>query len=426
MLQIYNFIILLINFIMKTKILSFLLLLLVTDSIGQIVFEEGYFIENDGKKTECLIKNMGWKNNPIEFNYKLLEDDKSKKITIEKVQEFEVNNKLKYQRFEVEIDRSSSNPNNLSKQRTPEWSKETLFLQVIIEGEASLYFYGESNLKRYFYTIAHSLPKQLIYKKYIGESGFGDVKTNLRYQNQLWTDLRIEGATMNSVTSTSYKLSSLEKYFIKYSEVKGNSYEKYSSTLKGDGIDFNIKISPGLSYTSLSIWADQSAANVSRDIDFGYNLNYKLGIELEIVLPFNKNKWSIFLDPKYKKYAAENEIQLKLRPVEPVKVVINTLEIGLGLRHYFFLGDKSKIYINASLIYDINFNSSKIEYPDKDLEIIDRTLSYLAVGIGYIYDNRYSIEFRRDPDRKIFSYVLWGSEINSYSLTFGYAILNSK
>ncbi|NOQ26870.1 MAG: hypothetical protein GQ564_16030 [Bacteroidales bacterium] len=406
---------------MKFKILLFLLVLSITNSFGQIVFEQGYFIGDDGEKTECLIKNLGWKDNPSEFEYKLFLDDEIKLKTIEDIIEFGIHDQFKYKRFDLEIDRSSSNTNNLSKQRTPEWSSETFFLQVIIEGEASLYYYGEGNLKRYFYAFKGALPKQLIYKKFVGESGFGDVKTNLRYQNQLWTEIRINGKTISSVSNVTYKFSSLEKYFIKYHYAKGVSYKKYSGTLKGDGINLRLKVSPSLNYTSLSIWNTTSSESFSKDVDFGYNLDYALGVEIEMTLPFNKNKWSLFLEPSFKSYKAENEIKLGWRPIETVKAEINTLSVGLGLRHYFFLNDKSKIFINAIAFYDINFNS-KIDYLDDshDLEVRGSTVSLLSFGLGYEYNNKYSIEFRRDPNRRLFEYLFWRSDFYNYSLKICY------
>ena len=49
-------------------VISFLFYL--TFSYSQITFEKGYFISNDGIKTECFIKNLDWRNNPTEFEYK--------------------------------------------------------------------------------------------------------------------------------------------------------------------------------------------------------------------------------------------------------------------------------------------------------------------------------------------------------------------
>ena len=37
---------------------------------AQTKFEKGYFVDNSGQRTEVLIKNLDWKNNPTEFEFK--------------------------------------------------------------------------------------------------------------------------------------------------------------------------------------------------------------------------------------------------------------------------------------------------------------------------------------------------------------------
>ena len=64
------------------RILPFLALLAFTASFSQITYQPGYFINNSGSKTECLIKNVAWKDNPVEFDYKLSEGaDNQKGLT---------------------------------------------------------------------------------------------------------------------------------------------------------------------------------------------------------------------------------------------------------------------------------------------------------------------------------------------------------
>lgn len=41
---------------------------------AQSIFERGYFIDTTNHKIDCLIKNVGWKNNPSDFEYKLDEN----------------------------------------------------------------------------------------------------------------------------------------------------------------------------------------------------------------------------------------------------------------------------------------------------------------------------------------------------------------
>ncbi len=59
---------------MKKLLFNLFFLLLFANSFAQISFEKGYFLNESGDKTTCLIKNIDWKNNPVKFSYKLNEN----------------------------------------------------------------------------------------------------------------------------------------------------------------------------------------------------------------------------------------------------------------------------------------------------------------------------------------------------------------
>ena len=138
------------------KQLIFLLLLLILNikSYSQILFEDGYFINNSDQKIACLIKNVDWKNNPTEFEYKLAQDANIQKENIETVKEFGIDGLSKYYRVNVKIDRSSDQIDDLNPTKNAIFSNEQLFLKVLVEGKASLFIYVNGNLKRFFYKTA--------------------------------------------------------------------------------------------------------------------------------------------------------------------------------------------------------------------------------------------------------------------------------
>lgn len=405
---------------MRTRNLLFCLLFFISTSVlAQIEFEPGYFITNDGSRNECLIENVAWKNNPVEFDYKFQNDETVQTATITNVKEFGIYEQYKYVRYEVDIDRSSMVTSSLSKQRTPEWSKETLFLQIIIEGKKNLYYYGDGNLKRYFYSSEGLSPKQLIYKKYLGNNGYS-VLVNITYQNQLWTEVKIEGSSISSATRVDYKLSSLEKYFIKYHEAKGLSYKQYKNTLKGDGLKTNLKVLAGAGFSEFSI--ANSVSNES--VDFGSQIGPKFGAEFEVILPFNNNKWSLYLDPTYQKYSSTVQVDNYSGNPEDVKAEITTIRASLGARYYFYFGDNSKLFINISFPYHYNYSADINLNNDRELDPIKKSISIVSIGAGFVY-KRFGVEIKKDPDRDILSgYSYWSSIITDYALTFSYNLLD--
>ena len=63
---------------MKQQLFILLLTVLAVNSNAQVNFDKGYFIDNNGQKTECLIKNADRGNNPSSFEYKLSESSEPK------------------------------------------------------------------------------------------------------------------------------------------------------------------------------------------------------------------------------------------------------------------------------------------------------------------------------------------------------------
>src|SRR4051812_47338963 len=110
------------------KTIALLLLILPLLSYAQITFQQGYFIEN-ANKTECLIKNLAWKNNPVSIEYKLRENETVQVKTIKEISEFSVNDAYKYKRYTVAVDRSGIAIDKLSDKKDPKWKTETLFLK---------------------------------------------------------------------------------------------------------------------------------------------------------------------------------------------------------------------------------------------------------------------------------------------------------
>ena len=133
------------------KFLTLLFILFAIPSVCQVTYKKGYFIDNSGEKTECFIKDLGWQDNPTEFDYRLQQDGQSKTASIKTVQEFSIDGLNKFIRALVDIDISRDEISQMSTQRNPEFQFSNLFLKVVVEGSVSLYSYQEDNLTKFFY-----------------------------------------------------------------------------------------------------------------------------------------------------------------------------------------------------------------------------------------------------------------------------------
>jgi len=393
--------------------------MLFTQSYGQINFEQGYFIDNNDKKTDCLIKNKDWKNNPVEFEYQLSPNEGKRTANIESVKEFGISGVSKYIRANVQIDRSSEKIKELSTVQEPVFKEEQLFLKVLIEGAASLFQYDDNNLKRYFYQVENKPIKQLIYKSFKDKKD--RIFQNKRFKQQLNVNLKCATIKRGRTENMSYSKNKLMKYFIDYNECNGGNIVNYEDMLKRNA--FNLTIRPGINLSSLDI---RNNTFDTRDTDFGTISTFRLGLEAEFIMNFNKNKWSIVAEPTYQYFKSKTTLpastDVMFNPELDVMVNYQSIEIPIGVRHYFFLNKQSKIFLNAGFVFDISGNSI-IDFDSdsaEDLEINSNINFYL--GAGYKFLDRFSVEARYLTNRDVFNYTQWSNDYKTLSLIFGYTL----
>lgn len=394
------------------KLLFFALAISNTLTFGQIIFEKGYFIDNGNKKVDCLIKNMDWRKNPKEFEYKLSEGDEIKTNTIRYVKEFGIYDISKYYRYTLPVERSSESISQLSESREPKYKEETLFLKTLIEGEASLYLLQFSNNKKYFFKTNSIDIEQLIFKKYLDEKSKNIIRSNNLFRKQLWNKMKCSNFTIEKVNSLEYEEKSLVNFFTEYNSCNQKQFIQYNEKQKRESFHLNIRA--GINYSSLTI---KNAVTNTRDTKFDNTMNFRVGLETEYVLPFNKNKWSIFAEPTYHNFKSEKKLS-----TEKVSVEYSSIELPFGIRHYFFLNQNTRLFINGALILDFN-DKSKIDFENSNDLDIDTEKSNLAYGIGFKYKNKFSIELRNHTNKEVLNrYLNWGSDYKKISLIFGYSI----
>ncbi len=407
---------------MKNKAAFLLLSLIAFSGLAQIKFQQGYFIDNSDKITHCLIKNMDWNDNPTFFEYKLSEKDDSKMALIANTKEFGIDKFSKYIRANVRIDRSSEDIEYMSQTKAPIFTEEQLFLEVLIEGNANLYYYEQKSLRRFFFSLNKGPIEQLIFKSY--KTIDNQIGQNNEFRAQLWKSLKCSTLQKYHFESLNYFENQLLKIF-----------EKYNSCLNSDFKNFQANKTKGYFNASLKVRASSNSLDVVNEdtnlkniVDFGSNINIEFGFELETVLGFNNNKWALLVDFNYQSFKGETT-------TEPFRFVENTrthtidyksVEVGFGVRHYFFLNDQSKLFLNAHYVVDLPLNKSVLTETDNpvpgsvSIELSRSTNG--AFGFGYKYNDKYSLEFRFETSRYIFDPPR-RSNYGGISLILGYTIL---
>ncbi len=404
---------------MKKNLLALALSLLFSAANAQTSFEKGYFIKNTGERVDCLIRDMAWMNNPDTFEYKRSESGQTQFESLAGVREFQVMGAPKYVRAKVKMDLSTDNTGRLDSYKDIRLVEKEVFLRILVEGDAVLYHYAERELQRFFIRVDGSTPEQLIYKRYKKSSH--EIAALTTYRQQLWNRLKCPDITRNSINKIAYKMNALVRLFERYNLCKNPMYVKGASD--GGNYAINLFLRPGIRSTSLSASSNRTPF---RDVDFGDKLGFGFGLELEVVLPFNRNKWSVILEPTYQAFKEEGMTETAgfTLTTNEVTVDYKSLEIPLGVRYHMFLSDKGKIFINAALVSDFPVSSHLTYANSAPLELGFNVSG--AFGLGYKHNDRVSLEVRYLTDREVLAmdnFVSNVSRFGGFSLNFGYNIL---
>ncbi len=415
----------------KITFLFLLELLFHFTGYSQITFENGYYITNSNRRVDCQIKYVDWKNTPESFNFRIDEGSAVQKAAIDSVKEFGKEGVFKFIRAKVEMDRSTDIMSKLGSNRNPVFNQEQLFLKVLQEGSASLYYYEEGNLTRYFYRVNDSEIKQLVYKRYVSQvktvknnyyQTSQKVLTNNYYQQQLYMDLACESIKQSEIERLDYEEKALVKFFTTYNHCKNPDFKAVSD--KPENRDFfNLSLRVGMNLVDFAL---ENSANHIFDTDFGTSTNIRLSMDAEYILPTNKNKWGVWFEPSY--YTHNASLTSENSKVSGGKLIsdmeINVYEFNFGLRYYMFITGRSKFFTNIGYVRTVT-PDSRVEFLRTDgsniitLEVHSNDAGTL--GVGYNYNNKLSFEARYYLNRSLLiDYSYYISNFETLSFVIGY------
>lgn len=404
---------------MNKRITGFLILFLVSISISaraQITYESGYFIKESGERVECEILNSDWLNNPDSFSYRLDEESGEVIAKMDNVIEFGVYGVSKYEKHTVKVDLSSSTLNTLSTSSLPEFEERTVFLKVVLQGKASLYKYTFNGTDQFYYSTDNESPEVLIYKEYkVSED---KIAKNNTYQEQLSDNLSCEG--MKSILLDYYE-KKLTDYFKTYNTCLNEDFEVFKGA---PGFSVNIVPKVGLIHGSIDLeYTTNSVTNFSFDPVKGF----VAGVGVEVILPYNKNKWAVLIEPSLISLKGDGVSQKEIVYTPTSSLVTDNeysfdytaIDVAAGVRHYLYLNSKTAMFVNLLSSYSFELDS-KLSYGTTDYEI-DPVLN-VAAGIGAQFVG-IQAELRYDFNRELLpseAYYELGLKMASFRLSYSF------
>lgn len=369
---------------------------------AQITYEKGYFIDNDNNRTECYIKNIDWRTSPNQISYRSTLEAKTQEASMLDIKEFYIyNTEHYYKRFNLSIDESiisdfSSNSRDLN------YNDKTTFLRVLVDGDANLYEYPGSGI--FFFNEDNENVKQLEYKSYVNEQSIK--KENNDFRRQLFENLKCEAISLEKMLKVDYTRKKLIKVFSDYNTCKNSEYKLYQ--INKTKTKINLSLSFGVVNKSLDV--DYSVNTLESSDNFGSQTVFSPGFDLELLLPFNKNKWALFVAPNYQYYnKSTRPVSLFSEDLGEISFEYSYIEIPAGIRYYMYLNSNSKLY--AQLAYGaITHISNNNEEPFEKNDQIQGEIffeeegsanSIFTIGFGYKYKDKFGLILNYYASKKI-------------------------
>jgi hypothetical protein len=395
----------------KSYLFSFLLsLLFFVPAYSQIRFEKAYFIDNEGKRTECHIRDSDWANNPTSFKYKLTSNEEFGEASVEDVREFGIENGPVYIREKANVDESPVILHLLSSRRAPEYVEKVIFLKKVVSGPATLYVYRSAGITQFYYQLNGGRIIPLVYKRYLNDDG--KVASNFGFRQELINALHCGDISANRVARLNYTETDMESYFNRYNACVSPGVQPSRKTVGRE--TFNLRITPG---AELIMMKGEKFTRFSDGAKKHNAISGRLGVQAEYILPFNKNKWGLLAEPSLQYY----DIPLNLLGLK-MNANYWSVELPVGVRHYFFLPDNARLFVNGQAVFHLASWQSAASRREREMEM--RSRAGFMVGAG-VSKGKWSGEMRYSSPRNGFaSYVNIDVKHTKLMLILGYKLFS--
>ena len=179
-------------------------------------FLNGYIINLNGDTVNGFIKYKNTVNNPNEVTFINKLSKEQQTFSPKEIKAYSVKDEF-FESANVSTEVGQSDTKEINFDTSLKLTRINVFLQTIIHGNKSLYYYHGKHQNEHFYIKKDSVFELLIYKKYY--SKIDDITTekeNKKYINQLYNYLEDCSTIVTKLNNTEYYKSDLEKLFIYY------------------------------------------------------------------------------------------------------------------------------------------------------------------------------------------------------------------
>lgn len=405
----------------------------------------GIIIKKDDVAVKGFIDYGNWAVNPNEISFK---QGLSKPAVIYSpmdIAAFKVEDEV-YVSAIVEAKISTNRIDRIKVNQDLETEVDTTFLQTIIEGEKSLYFYknkldvgnfyiknaGEFELLQYWKYLKKDVldvgsPSE---KKYTAEQK--------KYIGQLTLYLNDCAKIKSKLNNTTYTLKSLKSLFESYYSCADATSTFSKNT---DKYLLNFGVLAGATYNKLKFETIPEFADGFDYDDFDTSVNFSAGLYLDYNLPRNFNKWSISNDLVFtsfninrtsEKFVNENNYTKSTGTLN-----FSYFKLFSTIKYSHPINNSFDVYVNAgisngfAIVAMETYASETKFYTTERNESGTSTAGFrkyeqgLTASLGAVY-NKYRVELKYERGNGIFNYQYINSTSNRFYLLLGYSLFSKN
>lgn len=307
---------------------------------------------------------------------------------------------------------------------------DTTFLQTLIKGEKSLYYYKNAEKRENFYIKKGNDFELLYYKRYLAnQDGKRIIADSKKYIGQLNLYLHDCATIYSKLEDVSYTRNSLKNLFQYYYECTPSniSFQKETEKIKPE-----FGILAGASLTSLEFKSREFAYLVNGE--FTSSVNFSAGVFLDVILTRNQRKWSIYNEILFTTYKTrgyferfDNENSYEKTTTE---IGYSYLKMNNLIRYTYPIGN-SFIFLNGGMSNGFAVSETNYKKKESRTNTIERVVEETALnstrkheqglllGTGIKY-SKYSLELRYERGNGMSDFSALNSITKSYYILLGY------
>lgn len=276
-----------------------------------------------------------------------------------------------------------------------------MFLKVIVKSTVNLYFYQDESNKRHFFFRKEEGDTQELQVRRRYNPTTSNLETQNIYIGQLSSLLASCDAMKEQIKSTKYTQTSLQKLIVNYSKCQKQVITYQSPISK---LVLKAGVFVGLSANSFDFPTVPDFQNIKTSI------SPTIGLNLDVILPLLRGKWSINNEVIFKYYNSSND-----------KNSFNISYIGLNnmVRYRFYNQGNMSIFVNAGISNAYILNEEETLFFPKNGNKPRNHEQGLLGGIG-INMKKLSGELRYASTNGFSPFYNIKSPINSFSLLLSY------